>query len=94
MSSKGCSSKRGLLWFFFFNFIYYGLVHFLGEEAHFCLNIPMISISLDNGVQNGRDSKNQHFMNSSVHGHPHEHIKFKYGLRFAWLGSLQIGFRF
>ena len=49
----------------------------------------MVDILLDDGVQNVEDSKTHHFMNSLVHGHQHGHTESKYGVRFAWLGSVQ-----
>ena len=50
----------------------------------------MVSILLDDGMQNGHKKKQKnYFINSLVRGHPHKHTVSKYGLGCAWLGSVQ-----
>ena len=49
----------------------------------------MVNLLLDDGMQNGKDSKTYPFMNTLFLGHPHEPTESQYGLRFAYLGSVQ-----
>ena len=53
----------------------------------------MVNILLNNGMQNGNDSKTHHVMNSLVSRHAHRHIELEYGLTFAWLSSVQNFFK-
>ena len=48
-------------------------VSFLGEEAILWVSIPMVNILLNNGMQNGDDSKTHHVMNSLVRSNAYKH---------------------
>ena len=56
----------------------------------------MVSIFIDDGMQKkkGQRFKTHQFMDSLVRGHAQGCIESKYGLRFAWLGSIKMFFGF